>query len=105
MVVKYGSCFVALTGIIQVCAVLIWISIRNSVELSVPFEAKDGEHEVMLTTRYGLDFYLVLLNGVACTGVGIALFVLDIFFPERICEIFGIDPLSAFDEVVLSKRN
>ncbi len=58
---------------------------------------------MMLRTRFGPDFYIVLFNGLFCTVIGAVMFVLELYFPEEICEVFGIDPLSAFEEVMLSK--
>ena len=96
MVVRLASIFLMVTGLSQIIAVLLWSQIRNPIEIQVPFESADGKGEVLLVTSYGPDFWLVLGNGVLCTCGGFVIFVLDYFFKEAMCQVFGIDPLSVY---------
>jgi Dual oxidase maturation factor len=55
--VRYGALLLSITGLMQIIACIIWVSIRNPHPLVIPFE------DAILTTRLGSDFYWVLLNG------------------------------------------
>ena len=66
MVVSYGAVMLALTGACLTTAAILWASVRNSVELAVPF---DPPHAI-LTTHYGADWYLALIAGEGGGGKG-----------------------------------
>ena len=101
VVIRYGAMFLIGTGIFQLIAVTIWYSVRNFVELQVPYEYH--EKEVILKTHFGSDFYLVLINGGMCVLLGFGIFVANAVFPDEMCQFFGIDPLTLYDEYHLSK--
>jgi dual oxidase maturation factor 2/dual oxidase maturation factor 1 len=101
VVVRYGAGFLIGTGLCQLLAVGVWFWVRNFIELSVPFEGEKGE-EVEIVTRFGPDFYLVMANGILCFGLGLAIFAANALWPDQMCALFGIDPLTLYDEHHLS---
>ena len=60
MVVLYAALMLMATGCCLLSAAILWASVRNFVELAVPFN--DG----MLTTHFGACWYLALIFG-ECT--------------------------------------
>jgi len=55
--VRYGALLLFITGLLQILACVLWVSIRNPHPLVIPFE------DAILTTHLGSDFFLVLING------------------------------------------
>jgi hypothetical protein len=99
MSVLHGAICLGLAGILQLISVLIWTFNRNVNELHIPFEPSEGgDPEVLLSTSYGVDYYLVLVNGIICILIGIGIVVANFIIPEELCKIFGIDPLTLYQE-------
>lgn len=59
MVVSYGALMLSLTGACLTTAAILWATIRNGFELSIPFDPP----EKILTTHYGVHWYLALILG------------------------------------------
>lgn len=102
--VRTAAWFLLITGGLQICAVGVWTFLRNPIELHIPFQTEDGHHETILMTKYGVDYYLVLANGIFCTILSAIIWSLDKWKPEEMCQCFGIDKLSIYDPVVLCKK-
>lgn len=95
-VIRYGAYFTALTGALQLLACILWAVIRNPNPLIIPFE--DG----IITTKYGVNFWLTLIAGVACVVIGLVILFLDLRYPDDITLFFGIDPLADYEEYHLT---
>lgn len=89
------------TGVFQLLSVAVWYFNRNFVELQVPYESMSDE--VILKTKFGIDFYLVFGNAIFCISLGLVIYALNALYPDTMCGFFGIDPLSLYDEYHLSK--
>lgn len=106
MIVSSAIYFLIATGILQLCAIGIWTLLRNPIEIQIPFQsAEQPIKDILLKTYFGLDYYLVLGNGVFCIVLGFILLILNCFYPEELCTFFGIDPLTIYDELLLSNKN
>lgn len=103
MVVRTASLFLFITGCLQIAAVGVWIGIRNFIELQIPFQTADGKGEIILATRFGPDLYLVFANGILCILLSGFITLLDALMPDEMCQYFGIDPLTIYDELLLCK--
>lgn len=103
LVVRTASFFLFLTGGLQLSAVAVWTLVRNPVDLQVPFQTADGRGEIILRTHFSHDYYFVLINGLFCVILSGIISLLDEFFPDEMCQCFGIDPLTIYDELLLSK--
>ncbi|CAG7722564.1 unnamed protein product [Allacma fusca] len=106
--VKSGAVLLGLTGVLQLIAIGIWTFLRNPIELGIPFETPGLTStadlgEVILSTQFGPDYYIVFLNGILCLLLGSTIFLLTEFMPDEMCLFFGIDPLTSYDEYVPSK--
>jgi len=101
MTVRGGSLLLFITGISQFAAILVWTLLRNPIEIQIPFESEDGMNEVYLKTKFGRDYYMVLLNSLSCILIGATIFILDFRFGEWFCEFFNIDPQTLYEEVVI----
>jgi len=73
------------------------------VELQIPFQSYDEKSDVFLRLQCGFSFYLVLANGTFCILLSLVIFLLDLCFPDEMCQFFGIDPLTIYEECLLSK--
>lgn len=79
----------------------VWVCTRNFIELKIPFQDEHGKDDVFLETKFGPDFYLVLANGVFCIILSGIISIMDDFMPDEMCQWFGIDPLTIYDELLL----
>ncbi|MPC78051.1 hypothetical protein E2C01_072525 [Portunus trituberculatus] len=78
MVIRIAAQTLALTGIMLLSSAIIWATNRNYTELQIPFE--DG----ILTTKYGLHWYLALVMGKFCGQVLIS----DVIKTQQELEIY-----------------
>ena len=89
----------------QLIAISIWACLRNPTELNIPFDSADDRvNMVMLTTKFGNDYYVVAFNGILCVVLSFVIFVCNETNPDGVCKFFGIDPSTNFDEYYESKR-
>ncbi|XP_045137276.1 dual oxidase maturation factor 1-like [Portunus trituberculatus] len=95
MVIRIAAQTLALTGIMLLSSAIIWATNRNYTELQIPFE--DG----ILTTKYGLHWYLALVMGALCTVAGVAIYLYDYHHPgsSTLNAFFGNNPYSIVEEV------
>jgi dual oxidase maturation factor 1 len=98
MIVSSGAYFLLLTGVLQLTAIAVWTFSRNFIELQIPFQSADEKGDVILSTHFGLDYFIVLVNGVFCVLLGLIILALDSCIPDEMCQFFGIDPLTIYDE-------
>lgn len=56
-VIRYGNVFLAISGILEILTCIIWVIIKNPIPLEIIFDAK------ILTTSYGVSFYITLVGG------------------------------------------
>lgn len=56
-VILYGAYCLGITGILQILANLIWLVVRNSNPLVIPFE------EGVITMKFGFSYWLTLVTG------------------------------------------
>ncbi|XP_018013935.1 dual oxidase maturation factor 1-like [Hyalella azteca] len=94
MVVRYGATMLSLTGACLTTAAILWASVRNSFELAVPF---DPPHKI-LTTKFGVHWYLALIVGIVSMLTGLLLFILDYNNHDLACELLGINPIAYVEE-------
>lgn len=94
MVIRIAAQTLALTGIMLLSSALIWATNRNYTELQIPFE--DG----ILTTRFGVHWYLALVTGSVCTVVGVAIYLYDYCHPgsSTLSAIFGNNPYNIVEQ-------
>lgn len=105
MIVSSGTYLLLLTGLLQLSAIGIWTLHRNPIEIQIPFQSSENaQTEVLLRTKFGFDYYLVLLNGGIAIVLGIVLMILNSGYPDQMCTFFGIDPITIYDELLLSKE-
>ncbi|KAI6649086.1 Dual oxidase maturation factor 1 [Oopsacas minuta] len=95
--IRSGGWILTLIGALMVLCIIIWSTNNiNDPEIEFPFE------DAILRLHYGAHWYLTLFTGLISVGLGIAIVLLDIFFPIQIAAFFGIDPL--ITEGVLATR-
>lgn len=94
MVIRIAAQTLALTGIMLLSAAIIWATNRNYTELQIPFE--DG----ILTTTYGVHWYLALVMGSLATVAGFAIYLYDYVHPgsTTLNAIIGNNPLNIVEQ-------
>jgi hypothetical protein len=103
MIVSTAVYFLIITGFLQLVAITIWTYLRNPIEIQIPFQsAENPKDDILLKTRFGPDYYLVLGNGIFCVLLGLVLMILNSIIPDEMCTYFGIDPLTIYDQLLLS---
>ncbi|KAG0728604.1 Dual oxidase maturation factor 1 [Chionoecetes opilio] len=98
MVIRMAAQTLILTGTLLTSASLIWAFNRNHKELQIPFE--DG----MLTTKFGIHWYLSLVMGTLCITLGLAIYLYDLKYPGNLSWVFGNDPLSIVEQVTTEEE-
>ena len=68
-----------LIGSLMVLCVIIW-SANNTNDPTIQFPFEDA----ILKLSYGANWYLTFFTGLVTTAIGIAIVVLDIFFPIEV---------------------
>lgn len=91
---NYASKTMILMGISLASAAVIWAAHRNPIELQVPFE------EAILTTHFGVYWYLCLLAGLVCIVLGIAIYFLSDKYYDELSSFFGNNPLQYVEEEI-----
>lgn len=86
--IRSGGWLMTLIGSLMVLCVIIW-SANNTNDPTIQFPFEDA----ILKLSYGANWYLTFFTGLVTTAIGIAIVVLDIFFPIELARFFGIDPL------------
>ncbi|ODN03668.1 Dual oxidase maturation factor 1 [Orchesella cincta] len=104
MVIRTAAFFLFITGCLQISAVAVWTFVRNPIELQIPFQSADGFKDIHLKTHYGLDYYLVFANGLFCVILAGIITLMDTLMPDETYQYFGIDPLTIYDELLLSQE-
>ncbi|XP_021964730.1 dual oxidase maturation factor 1 [Folsomia candida] len=103
MIISSAVYFLIVTGLLQLSAIGVWTFLRNPTEIQIPFQSGDNpEDDLLLRTRFGPDYYLVLGNGIFCVLLGFLVMILNVLMPDEMCTFFGIDPLTIYDELLLS---
>lgn len=96
-VISYGAYFLALTGILQIVAVVVWSVVRNPNPLHIPFE--DGD----IVTHFGPSYWLTLVIGILCLILSVAILICEHFYNEATYLFFGVDPLTNYETAYLSR--
>ncbi|XP_071450148.1 dual oxidase maturation factor 1-like [Hetaerina americana] len=91
-VVRYGALWAVITGLLQLLACLIWVSVKNPIPLEVPYNTGD------LVTFYGVDFWKTIFSGCLCIVLGVVVILCDLRFPDETTVFFSHDPLSEYEE-------
>ncbi|XP_060567555.1 dual oxidase maturation factor 1-like isoform X2 [Ruditapes philippinarum] len=94
VLLSYGANFLMLTGTCMIVANIIWATLRNPLELKIPWE--DG----IMEFSYGGSFYITLITGIFCVVSGIVIRLLDLRFPNALTTFFGVDVLQDANEVL-----
>ncbi|KAF2359795.1 Dual oxidase maturation factor [Trinorchestia longiramus] len=94
MVVKHGSFMLLLTGACLTTAAILWATVRNPIELAVPFDPPNG----ILTTKYGYHWYLALIVGIVCMLSGLLLLILNYWNHDLACKLLDINPNAYVEE-------
>ena len=86
LVIRLGAIAMVWLGVIQIMAIFFYgIIVINDPELKIPFGPEDEE---ILDPDFGWAFYLTLLTGLGCIGLGCVVWALDFFVPRKIAVVF-----------------
>ncbi|BFZ17895.1 hypothetical protein BsWGS_20934 [Bradybaena similaris] len=96
ILLRYGAYFLALTGLSMITSNIIWITLRNPLDLKIPFTSKDA-----LVLSYGAAFWICLITGIMCVVLGIVVFLMDKLFPAQAAVFFGVDVLQDSENIVI----
>ncbi|XP_045462185.1 dual oxidase maturation factor 1-like [Harmonia axyridis] len=92
-VIVYGGYCLGMTGLLQLAANLLWVVVKNPSPLVIPF---DG---VILTTAYGVSFWITFVNGLLSVISAISIIIMDQKYDDLLYTFFDVDPLTSFDEI------
>ncbi|CAH1797388.1 unnamed protein product [Owenia fusiformis] len=92
MVIRYSSYLLGMTGGCLLIANIVYASVRNPTDLTIPFE------DDIMKLAWGWTFWLNLVNGIICCIIAIVMFLMDMLCQDKIAEFFGVDPLQDYEE-------
>ncbi|KAF2879164.1 hypothetical protein ILUMI_27016 [Ignelater luminosus] len=97
-VIRYGAFYLGICGGLMILGNIIWSSIRNPNPLVIPFE------NAIITTKLGFSYWLTLVTGIVCVILSIVILICEAKYDTAVSIFFGIDPLTCFDEYVLTQK-
>ncbi|KAI8797394.1 dual oxidase maturation factor 1 [Biomphalaria glabrata] len=98
VLLRYGAYFLVLTGLSMIISNIIWATLRNVVDLVIPFTTHDK-----LEFSYGGSFWVCLITGIVCVVLGIVVFLMDKLCPTYVAAFFGVDVLQDSESIVVEE--
>ncbi|CAG5134840.1 unnamed protein product, partial [Candidula unifasciata] len=99
VLLRYGAYFLALTGLAMITSNIIWATLRNPLDLRIPFTAHD-----VLDFSYGSSFWVCLVTGIICIVLGIIIFLVDKLWPTHAAVFFGVDVLQDSENILVEEE-
>ena len=86
--VRYGAYFTIYTGLIIILGDFAFgLIIYNDPKMKIPF-ANEEDGVVFIDPQFGWSWYLTLFTGIGTFFIGIAVLLMDYFFPRQIATFF-----------------
>ncbi|XP_043214471.1 uncharacterized protein LOC122377924 isoform X3 [Amphibalanus amphitrite] len=92
---RYGAYMMVVTGALMCVACALYSTLKPSHLMAIRLE------DAVLRISLGWQFYLVLLAGILCTGVGVLAAIMDLLHPHSFSTILEVDFGTPYDRHML----